>query len=53
MRNKEIASLGPSVTLILVNITAMAADLLRFAFAGQERSSLLAVLRPHPSLIRF
>jgi DNA-binding NarL/FixJ family response regulator len=41
MRNKEIASSGPSVNLILVNITAMAADLLRFAFAGQETIQLV------------
>ena len=41
MRNNEIASIGPSVSLILVNITAMAADLLRFAFAGQETIQLV------------
>ena len=41
MRNKEIAGVGPSVTLILVNITAMAADLLRFAFAGQQAIQLV------------
>ena len=35
--NEVVCSLGiPPINLILVNISAMAADLLRFAFAGQE-----------------
>jgi DNA-binding NarL/FixJ family response regulator len=41
MSNVVRASVGPSVNVILVNITAMAADLLRFAFAGHEAIQLV------------
>jgi DNA-binding NarL/FixJ family response regulator len=41
MSNVVRASVGPSFNVILVNITAMAADLLRFAFAGQEAIRLV------------
>jgi DNA-binding NarL/FixJ family response regulator len=41
MSNLESVIGAPSVNLILVNITAMAADLLRFAFAGQETVQLV------------
>jgi DNA-binding NarL/FixJ family response regulator len=36
MRNQEESTCSPEVTLILANVTAMRADLLRLALAGQE-----------------
>lgn len=41
MSNAVRGSVGPSVNVILVNITAMAADLLRFAFTGHEAIQLV------------
>ena len=41
MSNLESVHRGRPVNLILVNITAMSADLLRYAFSGQEKIKLV------------